>query len=116
MGGRDTEGGHHVKTKAGMGMPRVASSCQELGDRGEAGPPSERPEGTKLTNNLTSDFQPPELWDSELLLCEVTQFVVPGYGSPRKRIQGSLSACWYSPVFFPTSVGTGPWAQGQPGL
>lgn len=67
-------------------------------------------------HTLISNVYSPELGDNAFIFLKGIQLVLPYYGSPRKLIQAIMLTCWYSLVFFPTLVGTGPWAQGQPGL
>ena len=51
-----------------QGMPEIASKPQELGERPGKGFPSQPQERTNPADTLISNFQLPELLDSEFLL------------------------------------------------
>lgn len=50
---------------------------------------------TNPTDNLTSHFQPPELWGSTFPLFWATQFVVVYYGRPRKLTHFRKNLVYY---------------------
>lgn len=103
--GHSMEGGCCGKTKADIGMPRVASSQQELGEGHGARSFSEPPTGTNLPH---LDFKLLFYRTGRQHIYILERHPVSGtyYGSPRKPIQAIMLACWYLSAFLPTLVGT----------